>query len=120
MTPVEQLVTLASTGQRPTFGGLSPEDQSALIAALVPTHRLFTASERALFDSFVLELGESSLFQIENYNETAIHRAPILDNGGVSAVPSDLLTWCGEGDGYHELQALLWNLPIVPAVSNFQ
>lgn len=114
MSPIDQLKAAADAGMRPTFAALSFEAKTALIETLVPRNRLFSAEERALFAAYALEITPAVLPEIEAFNE-GLFRVPIMINATRgTCIPSDALTWCGEGDGFHPLQSLLWSLAIVP------
>jgi hypothetical protein len=115
MTPLVQLIAAVEAGLRPRFADLPTEARIQLTDTLVPKGRCFSEAERDLFAAHVLELDAESLEVVAEFNTLDHpHKAPIIpQQNGTVALPSNLLTWCGEGDGYHGLQELLWILPIV-------
>ena len=113
---IEQLVQAATLGQRPRFADLPEAARIELTNTLVPVARPFTEAERALFGAFRLELdpwGEELVAEFNSLDHP--HKVPVeTDANGLKVIAADLLTWCGEGDGYHALQELLWSCGIVP------
>ena len=115
-TLIEQLVQAANAGLRPRFADLPEEARAELTETLVPVGRPFTDEERAMFGAYRLALDPTALAQVEAFNvRDWPHKVPVeIDANGESVIAADLLTWCGEGDGYHDLQSLLWACAIVP------
>jgi hypothetical protein len=116
MTLIEQLVIAATAGQRPRFADLPEEARIELTDTLVPHGRPFSEAERALFGAFRLELDPWGLELVEEFNALDHpHKVPVeVDADGLTVIAADLLTWCGQGDGYHGIQELLWHCGIVP------
>lgn len=115
MHPLEQLIEAVAAGMRLCFADLTPEARIQLTDTLVPQGRPFSNEERELFAAHALELDADLMEFVTEFNaQDHPHKAPIIpQQNGTVALPSNLLTWCGEGDGYHGLQGLLWTLPIV-------
>ena len=116
MTPLDQLRAAADAGLKPRFADLPEDDRIQLTDTLVPQGRPFTAEERALFSSYVLQLDAADLAAVQAFNASIHpHKAPLVEQAdGSLCVPADLLTWCGQGDGYHAIQAQLWRGGIIP------
>ena len=116
-TALDRLINSVLSGTAPTFASLPESDRIELTDTLVPVARPFTDEERQLFSAFALHVDTpEKLAAVEQFNALDHpHKAPVtLDADGRSVLPADLLTWCGPADGYHGLQQLMWNCPIIP------
>jgi hypothetical protein len=113
---IQQLVAAATAGLRPRFADLPKAARIELTNTLVPVARPFTEEERALFGAFRLELDPWGVELVEAFNaQDWPHKVPVeTDADGLTVIAADLLTWCGQGDGYHGIQELLWSCGIVP------
>jgi hypothetical protein len=114
---LQRLVSQAIAGQRPTFASLTEQERLELTSTLVPQGRAFTDDERALFNAFSFALDADGIQQVNTFNAgpQPWKAALIEQQDGTFATPCDHITWCGEGNGFHPLQTLLWTSGIVPA-----
>jgi hypothetical protein len=119
MSALEQLISAVQAGLEPRFADLPESARAELTNSLVPVDRPFTPEERALFSGFCLHLDTpEKVAEVEAFNALPLpNKAPILtDAQGRNVLPADLMTWCGEGDGYHQIQQLMWSCPIIQFV----
>jgi hypothetical protein len=116
MSALQQLIAAVQADLAPRFADLPEAARIELTNTLVPVARPFTDEERALFSAHCLHLDTpDKVAEVEQFNATSsLHKAPIIEDAhGRKVLPADLLTWCGESDGYHPLQQLMWQCPII-------
>lgn len=96
------------------FDAFTQDEQDYLTAALVPSvgHQ-FAPTVRDLLQDYRLVVAGAAVATIDAHNASSPHKCVThLLYDGTAVLNADLLTWCGIGDAFHDLQETLHQCPI--------